>query len=260
MKETLSFKKDLAARLELRDQIEKNICTRLKGEFAEKEAQLLSQISILKHQLGEAESSLAAVNLVVAGLRELVSSGDEIRKSHDQLSAKLKVEREKVASLKAEFADYKARNPTDLKQKLDKKKKELKDKVDGIARLQSLLVKRDKECEALQVSIAGMKARIERQDKIKESSSDAYLYKSKCGDFRVFSTDFQSESHPLLENGLNYRVIDMRSGSSSVVKIDLDRVSASNAPGFLFESLQTVPSDVEQFIVDMIRISGANVG
>lgn len=229
--------KDLATRLELRDEILVSIGAGHKKELNKLHNKIESlikektntDIDTAKQQseLDTIKQSSYKLNIEHLKLQKELR---EAKTKNVQLEKTIKKNSTATKQLKEEVKSLQDLNPKVLKKRLDKTKKDLESKVSANEILTSRLNK-EKEKNSTISSILSAK-----KNKEKETVSDYTIYTSKCGHFNIFGAAFKSESHPFTGNEINFRVIDLRCGTSVIAQYQDGEVC--------FSKQNKIPQDV----------------
>jgi hypothetical protein len=238
-----TLKKDMALRLELTLEIQERVEKRLESE-KDQLVQTNQQLDLELKKLTAIHTKLAAENilesehqLITRDLTNKMSGMDSelkgFKKKYDAL-------RDQSSKVKSEHAEFKRMDPAGLKKKLDESKNKLKAKTQTVTDMT-----RDKAI--LNKVVLKLKRELDSFITLSEASSTEYLYESPCTFYQVIGTVFKSETHPFVVNGMNFRVVDQRSGASYVAQWVDNSVT--------FEENIEFPIDVIEYIQDGISAS-----
>jgi chromosome segregation ATPase len=187
----------------------------------------------LNHKLKILEEEMSPIKAEHAELKEL---------NPKALKKKLDKTKEELAPLKIELKELKLLNPKVLMKKLDNEKKKVIQKENAAVNYSDRLDKKTDENRILKSAVAVLKERLESPTGKEEQLSEDYvIFTSKCGNFKVFSATFESNSHPFVGKNVNYRVLDMRDGSSLVAQWKENKVEFSQ------------PKSIPKEVIDALR-------
>lgn len=238
---------DLAARLELAAEIEARIEQRYTKERSKLEA--VNAAALHKLEVSEARFAVLAADLQAALNREkenadFIRSGKEAEKKAARLKEKLNLCYAQSKELKEENEAFRRLNPAENKKKLEDLRRQHKETKGVVSALTN-----DKR-HLIEI-VAGQKLELEKVSTRNETSSDNYLYASRCKRYRVIGTSFASLSRPFVKESFNYRIIDMETGASYVALLTNGIVTFDELPE------GDVPQDVITFIGSSITFDSA---
>jgi hypothetical protein len=207
---------------------------------------LLDENSALKARIAE-KSTLNPADPDDQQYRQLTAEKRALQQAHEKLTGEFqglqqqhKKLRENYEKIKPEWAEFRQLNPLALKKKLEAKRKEIKTKSESLVLMQKLVAEKDRKIRQHQETVLVLRRQLNSQNKVTEEAEVDYIYTSECGHYRVFPTSYQSSLRPLLETDYNYRILDIRDGTSFVAAVENGSIVCSQP--------DPVPADVCDFI------------
>jgi hypothetical protein len=201
-------------------------------------------IDRLNKEVVELKSTIESKNKEIIGFKEdrLSKNRDVtlLQGASDSLKSKVNKVNADNALMKKELIELRKYNPKKIKKNLDDKKKELKNKNTLLDELMKKSNEDKKDKQIYIKTIKSLKEKILIHQKQSEGVEDFYLYTSLCGNFKVFAASFESKVRPFLGKDLNYRVIDLRDGTSLVALRKDDEIC--------FGIQEKIPKDISEFI------------
>lgn len=222
------------------DYLRITIFDELNGKFESRINDYETEIEQLKNNLAKAQEQASCAKEMAEEARKkdtdilLLKRQMETQKGElESLGQRHQKLRKSAEEHRKELQELKTLNPKQLKKNLDKKKRDLKTK-------QETLKAKQEEVSKLNSAMRILKQENEQFKKVPDTPSDAYIYTSKCGDFRVFGVSFKSEERPFIGEDINYRVLNEKTGASFVGYLD---------NGFVKFGVDTqIPEDVIKFV------------
>ena len=243
---------EMSRRFDVREEITARLENEYRGIFEKFELQI-EQLNVEIQNNNKYKVRLDEKELELSDTKKTLLTSQ--RETGEALGAKQSLEhqltkvRGELSTIKQELNELKKLNPKTLKSRLEKEKKKIVQKDEAIGYVQDRLTKKTEENTVLSQAIGVIKQKLDRLQQGGGSSieTDYIIYSSKCGNFKIFGAEFCSESHPFVGDNINYRVLDIRDGSSVVAQWINDEIQ--------FSKPNPIPNEVKEALITNILIS-----